>query len=271
MTDYFLKNFYQDVKDASWPEIQNYNDFAKLNHDIKSECFAVHKLEQRLEEIEDKHYWAVYDHFEYFRKDQFIFVNIPKCGSRHFDDFFVSTLGWKKYYPHAVSDLDNFVIFGVLMHPIDRWLKGVTEFLWQHQIADSVDLEAFAKACLFPDIHSYPLSLYFDDLYEKIHWIPFQLFSDTEVKRSMNELFKLYNSPMVIPTTHNIIHQSTPEKLELYKKIKHHWLNRNPQDLETFQATNLYTLYRFLSNDLKLYRKTVDNFDINWNHLKHKI
>ena len=157
------------------------------------------------------------------------------------------------------------------MHPIDRWLKGITEFLWQQKIVDNVNLEAYVKLCLFPDIHSYPLNLYFDDLFEKIHWIPFQLFNDNDVKHSMNQLFKLYNSSIKVPVYHEKIHQSTPKKLELFEKIKHHWLNRTIQDIETFQGTNLYTVYRFLSNDLKLYRTTVDNFNINWDHIKNKL
>jgi len=218
MSDYYLQKFWKDVKDSSWPELYTSEDFAKIDQHFIDECFDQHNLAQRLKEIEDPQYWSIYSLGEFFIKDEFVFINIPKCGSRHYYNFFIKQLNWKRYYPKSFDELKGLVKFGLMMHPLDRYLKGLTEFVWQLNLKDTIDLKKLSETSFIPDIHSTPYHLMLGDLIEDIHWVPFKLFKDQEVKSYMNNMFARYESSIRVPIDYPPIHVSSPEKKDIHKK-----------------------------------------------------
>lgn len=269
MSDYFLQLFWKQVKDPQWPDVNTWDDFLQINDQIKSECMLVHGLEQRLSEIEDTNYWAIRSYGEWFRKDRFIFVNVPKCGSTHYFMFFLGHLGWEHFFPTSLDELDGYVTFGLMMHPLEKYLKGITEFIWAHELAGRIDLEKFVTNALMPDLHSIPYFHQFGELMDDIHWIPFQTMKDHQVKSCMNSLFAHYNSTMTIPVDFPRVHESPNEKLAIFNEIKHHWQNRKePQPSRDKFNNNLYGVYHAFAQDLKFYRKLIENFKSDWSHLK---
>ena len=65
MSDYFFTKFYDQAKDQSWSQVNTYTEFLKLPNTIKQECFHLHNLRARLNELENepKKYWK-----EFFNK-----------------------------------------------------------------------------------------------------------------------------------------------------------------------------------------------------------
>lgn len=276
MSDYYLNKFWNDVKDPSWPDVKTWEDFIKLEESIQQECFILHGLEQRLTEIENPEHWRIHSLCEMFQKDQFLFINVPKCGSSHYWNFFLDRLGWTRYFPDSINDLQDYVKFGLMMHPLDRYLKGLTQFIWILNLKDKINLDNFVTGCFIPDLHSIPYHLLFNDLIESIHWIPFSLFTDEQTKSCMNALFATYNSNIKIPVSHPTKNVSPPEKKILHEKISTHWRNRTELSRSTIERSrdfrqNLYIVYRYYAQDLKFYRELITNFKPDWSHIKGKI
>jgi len=273
MSDYYLQKFWQDVKDPSWPNVSTYDDFINLDSSLIDECIQQHGLKQRLDEIEDSNYWRIRNLGDMFIKDNFVFFNVPKCGSRHYHDFFLNRLNWERYYPESIDDLKGLVKFGLMMHPLDRYLKGLTEFLWQFRLSETIDIERFVMSAYMPDIHSISYYQMFGNLVDDIHWIPFKLMEDREVKTCMNNLFSRHDSLLQVPVDHPPIHVSGPEKKELNKKITQCWLARQEPKkiIGTSYPTlseNLYLVYYAYAQDLKFYRSLADVFKHDWSHIK---
>lgn len=270
MSDYFLQKFWQNIKDTSWPEISTWEDFALLDKHIKKECFEQHSLQQRLDEIEDPQHWLPHS-MVIFKKDQFVFFNISKCGSTHYKDFFINRLGWKQICPKSIEELTPYIKFGLMMHPLDRYLKGIAQFAWMFDIRDD-HIERLVTECFMPDLHSASYTLQFDNLIDEIHWIPFQRMSDYAVKSCMNDLFAYYHSTIRIPTEHPAIGVANPQKKMLQQKITTIWNQRIDCNLENLQDTNfgcsLYFIYSAFAKDLKFYRSLCTHFNPDWSHLK---
>jgi len=276
MSDYFLHKFWQDVKDPAWPDITTYDEFNNLDKNLINECFQQHGLKQRLAEIENLDYWRLLKlntATEMFKKDNFVFFNVSKCGSRHYYEFFVKRLGWKRYSTESFDELKGLIKFGLMMHPLERYLKGLTEFLWELKIADQINLESFVTSCYVPDQHSASYHLMFGEVIHDIHWIPFKSMEDREVKQCINSLFSKYGSSICIPVEHPPKHVSSPEKKLLYKTLAQHWLNRPelkkpPDHIDPKKFENLYLIYHTYSQDLGFYRSLIDSFRPDWSHIK---
>lgn len=269
MSDFYLKKFWNDVKDATWPEVSTWNDFYALDQHIQQECFCRHGLQQRLAEIENPDYWLPHALPGMIKKDRFVFIPLPKCGSAHYKDFFINRLGWSRFQPRSLDELASYVKFGLMMHPLDRYLKGLTEFAWRFEIKDQ-DLQRFVTSCFMPDDHAISYSLYLGQLLADTHWIPFQDMTDIEVKSCMNKLFHHYGSNIEIPITHPAIHVSPQDKKILYQKIMSYWHQRQePEDSSPSRDnTNLYLIYKAHAKDLEFYRQLKNTFKSDWLHLK---
>lgn len=50
-----FKNFYDQVKDISWPMCQNFEDFANLPDWIRTECYDIHHLQQSIDDSNPYH------------------------------------------------------------------------------------------------------------------------------------------------------------------------------------------------------------------------
>ena len=276
MSDYYLTKFWKNVKDSSWPNVETWDDFININDSIKKECYNVHGLQDRLDVIENVEYWQARA-IAQFQKDQFLFINVPKCGSAHYYDFFRNRLDWQPMPVNNMDDIKRHVNFGLMMHPLDRYLKGLTQFIWEHDLTDHINLERFVTDCVIPDWHSMPYSLMFGTHMNNIHWIPYSSMTAQQTKSCMNALFKLYESEISIPLDHPVLHESPPKKQQLFKQILKIWQSRQeptfhkPLCKNNDNNSNLYLIYQLYAKDLQFYRQLITNFKPDWSHIKGKL
>jgi len=257
MSDIFLKELWQDIKDPHWPDIELWDDFALLSGDIKSQ--AAHRgLYQRMAEINDADYWRPRSmQIDCYQKDRFVFVNVGKCGYQHHRDFFLHRLGWHHLPSEQLYHQKDIVMFGLMMHPLRRYLKGLTEFLWDQRISEQINIDRFMEYAFIPDNHSMPVSMQCGPYFKQIHWIPFADRSATQVKTLMNTLFQKYGSSLTVPLEHPALHESHYEKHMLFDSIKKSWETKHK---------SCYIIYQLHSTDLEFYQELVDSFRDDWSH-----
>jgi len=260
MSDWFLKKSYQDIRDPCWPSINYWDDFLRLEEHIKQECKEQHALDHWLNYLHGDNFSTLNSHQPFFQKDQFVFVNIAKCGSQHHEDFFVRRLGWSQ---RTLRDLQaqqrqDLVFFGLMMHPLRRYLKGVTEYIFAQNISKCIDFDYFMQYTVCPDLHSMPYSMIVWPALDHIHWIPFSSMQPKEVKQCMNKLFAYYNSDLCVPTEHPPLHQSCPEQLAIFQQVQTAWEK---------QGTAMYYVYKMHHGDIRFYHDLIEKFQPDWSHL----
>lgn len=266
MSEIFLQKFYDDIKDPTWPQlIENYSDFVNLPERIKNECFQQHGLDSRLNQIEDTDYWLASHRSTVvvYKYQTLVFLPVPKCGYVYYHDLF-TRLGWEKTTLDKI-DFDQHVVFTAIMDPMDRYLKGLTEWMWKKiKFNDYNNLEqqelffGLASDLLITDVHTMPYTVEYQGIIDKIHWIPSDRLSDNQVKQAMMNLFKKHNYDIQLPLDEPRLHESGTEKLKLYQAIK------NIHSSKEQKHFNISLLYIFLAADLKFYRQLVDSFDPTW-------
>lgn len=279
MSDYYLTKFWNDVKDPSWPDISTWDDWLRVPEAMRRECIEVHDLYKRLADLEDPDHWRPWVIVPY-QKDRFVFMNVLKCGSSHYRDFFENRLGWKRLEIASLKELRPYIKFGLMMHPLERYLKGLTQFAWDMGIRDDIKVEQMTISCVMPDSHSLSYHFQFGDLMHDINWIPFKGMTDHETKSCMNRLFHCFGSDMEIPLEHPPQNVTVGTKLKLYQTICRHWRDRLPPTKENGRSIddpvpiqfnlNLYMVYMAFAQDLKFYRDLLGTFKPDWSHLRDK-
>jgi hypothetical protein len=260
MSDWFLKKSWQDIRDSSWPDIEYWDDFLRLDDRIKLECNEQHAFQDWIDHLHGDDFSDLNVHQKFYQKDQFVFVNVGKCGSMHHEDFFVHRLGWtqRTLRELKVPLYENYVFFGLMMHPLRRYLKGVTEYIFAQNISHCVDFDYFMEYTICPDLHSMPYSMIVRPELDRIHWIPLSGMPPQEVKQCMNRLFKYYGSDLCIPTEHPPLHESGPEQLNIFHQVKAAWEK---------QGTAMYYVYKMHKGDIKFYHDLIERFQPDWSHL----
>lgn len=281
MLDIEIKKFYDKIKDPAWPEIRNYLEFCKLSENIKNECVNIHGFNERKLQIIDNNYWSneitdicVFENLAY--------VPIPKCAYMYHTTLFTN-LGWKKVLLKDV-DVSSTKFFGLMMHPLTRWLKGITQWVtdcykigsvpkksnqWAvdpcavnwNQLNSDFQTEPFKKLISTVNVgdrHSMPYSGMFGDFLNTVNWIPMDSMSDNEVKISMMKFFNLSGHNITLPLNDQRIHESSANQLELFNNIKTEYFNNQNQ---------IYFFYQLYNNDLKFYYNLLDTFDQDWSHI----
>lgn len=274
MQDLEVLDFYKRVRDPSWPDIQSYADFCKLPTTIKDECNDMHGFVQKKSQILDRDYWVNSTQDVYTYKN-LAYIPVPKCAYVYYTSFFTE-LNWEQK-PLSAIDIKSTKFFGTIMHPMTRWLKGITEWLtlvyavgdfvkdstnpwlvkpysinWE-QLNLDLQSEAFKRllgSVTVGDVHSMPYSVMFGDLLNQTNWIPMDVMTDNEVKIKMMDFFKENGHDIIIPLDDQRLHESTPEKLEVFNFVKNLCFKDN------FQLHSFYKLY---SNDLKFYYNLVES------------
>jgi len=268
-----IKAFYDSVKDPSWAEISEYKDFVALDPDIKKECFDQHGFQNRLDEITDLNHWINESTFVCVFKD-LAYVPVPKCAYSYYTQH-LTELGWKKVKLKDV-DIGSTHFFGFVMHPLKRYLKGVTQMLvfshaketqlatdnpW-HVVSD-IDWDSFKysleskyvqnliKQISIGDEHSTPYQLLFGNFLNKVHWIPMDLLTDNEIKLHVINFCKQHGHDLSLPLDDYRIHQSSELQLQAYNIIKNNFF----EDKEL-----IYKFYKIFGADLKFFYKLLDNF-----------
>lgn len=258
MSDYYIKHFYDQVKDPSWPEIKSYNDFLNLSDVIKNECNNEHNLVNRLSEIEDLNYWKKHQvHRIAYQHKNIVYVPILKCANTYYTNFFRDQLNWKQI---NLNDLNwNEVdAFGLMMNPMTRRVKGITQVLCMAykenyknilQLLESPDFVDFVGKIIMLDAHTVPYTLAFGDILDKIHWIPMEPFTDNELKHQITCFLDTKNIKIEIPITKRL-NQSTTEKEKIFSTIQDIFLSTEP-------GAELGVLF---ANDIKFYNHLLTTY-----------
>lgn len=256
MTDIFFKEFYDSVRGTAWPDVDDYRDFQNLDPDLQQECWQQHDLIGRLSTIEDPDYWAAVT-TPVMCHENLAFVPVAKCASTYYKNLFLERLGWHRI--DNISDTaSDAVLFGCVQHPIERYLKGVTEFVHEHALGTHPNIDAILDEILISDIHTMPYCTKMGQWINRVYWIPMDIMSDDSVKIAMMNLFRKHGHTISLPLGDAKLYQSSPDKINLYHRVRQRFCLK-PQ--------KIYFLYAFLAQDLKFYRQLADRFRIDWSHI----
>ena len=276
MKDYEFLKFYDSVKAESWPSIQSYSDFVKLPKQIIDECYNDFNLDLRKREICDLQYWInlaqkvlVYENLAY--------VPLGKCASTHYGGIFLNK-GWR-LVPLSEVDLENTNFFGGIIHPMKRYLKGLTEVL-THAYADECKdpdnpLKFTMRSCpsrayvanyeelkkqlrdpyfryfisevIVGDGHSLPYHQTLGSLIDKVYWMPLDILTDEQQAKAIEDFCAKHGHNIDIPLVQRARSSST-EKLEIYTILSE--INANDK--------SEYKLNSLLAKDLGLYYRVID-------------
>ena len=258
MSDYFIKHFYDRVKDSSWPEITTYNEFLKLPKAIVTECNTMHNFPSRLCELEDVNYWQDQTiHNTGYRYKNVVYVPVQKCANSYYTKFFKDQLGWTKV---KLSELNwNEVdAFGLLMNPMTRRVKGIAQVLTSAYdnnyvsvltLLESSNFSKFISTISILDSHTVPYSITFGKEINKIHWIPMELFNDIALKKQIMCFLATKNINIEIPNNKRI-NQSLTDKQKVFTAIQNIFLSTEPgAELGLLFAEDV----KFYNNLLKTY------------------
>lgn len=259
--NYFLKKFYNTVKDSSWPDIKNYIDFKNLPEHIQNECIVNHNLLDTLDTVESTDHWRNLAMRGIYKKNNLVFISMYKCGGSTYIRY-LENQNWEKISYDEI-DFDNMYVFGFILDPMQRRLKGITQVLfdfYHHDIDKIIDLlesdsdfkQIFLSISMM-DKHTTPYWLLFGNDLEKINWIPLDCYSKEQVNDLFSKICKNNNVQLdedIEPITR---HRSCTCKLKLFNSVE-----------KIFGKQNISDLWLLYANDMKFYRKLLDS------HLSNK-
>ena len=258
MSDYFIKHFYDQVKDPSWPEIKNYNEFLMLPDAIKEECNTIHNFPKRLNMLEEVSYWRMQQtHNVGYQYNNIVYIPIYKCAHSYYTKFFRDALGWQQVNLHELN-FDEVITFGLLMNPMTRRVKGFTQVLCMAynddyktvlDLLQSPGFATFVSKITLLDGHTIPYTIAFGDLLHKIHWIPMELFTDIGLKQEITRFLNNNNVKVEIPNDRRI-NQSSLEKENIFNTIQDIILRLEPPG----------ELGLLFANDVKFYNNLLEHY-----------
>lgn len=282
MIDFEIVNLYNNVRDPSWPDISNYREFHQLPAHIKQECYDLHNFQGRKAEICDLNYWTNKTVHVCLYKD-LAFVPIGKCAYTFHTTMFTD-LGWKKVSLQDV-DIENTKFVGVIRHPFERRLKGITEWVtrsydknqhdhstknpwiqgtvdtdWDelNKIADTKYFKMLIRNLGVGDLHTDPYHTMFGSFINRVNWIPMDTMSQQDTLLSLIKFLKLHNFDQELPLDQQPLHVSSEKKLRLHNLLTQEFYN-HPE--------KIHRLYRIYAQDLKFYYNLVDKFTQDWQHI----
>jgi hypothetical protein len=256
MSDYFIKHFYDRVKDSSWPEINTYNEFLKLPKSIVEECNTMHNFPSRLAELEDVNYWqSQTKHTIGYQYKNVVYVPVLKCANTYYTNFFKNQLGWTEV---KLTELNwNKVdAFGLLMNPMTRRVKGITQVLTMSydndydlilKLLESSNFSKFISTIILLDAHTIPYNVAFGKTINKIHWIPMEPFDDEELKNQIICFLATKDVNIKIPQDKRI-NQSSTAKQKVFTAIQDIFLSTEPNAELGFMFAEDIKFYNNLIN-----------------------
>lgn len=260
MSNIFLKEFYNSVKDDSWPTVDDYIDIKHLPLHIIQELNSLHNFESRKKEITDVNYWAqISCDFCFTNNQDCFFFAVPKCGSTFWRHNLVEINKWRK---SSITEIgSNSTAIAVCINPIVRFKKGLAQFFYDIYLNSKLSLEEIDKfidasleKLLSPDVHTMPYTLMFRNYLNNPTWIPVDTLDIETTNRIVTNLF---NKEKKYEFKHELtdvkIHKSSVNKLQIYQKIS---------DFFDTKPSNTYDIYNLLADDLKFYYNLIDNFRV---------
>lgn len=275
MADYFLKQFYDAVKDPSWPEVNTYNDFVALPDKLKQECYNVHNFEQRKAQLESKQYWSKSGiGIAAFRFENVVFVTNHKCASTYYSDLFTK-LGWEQVQTNEIN-LNDYKVFGLILHPFTRYFKGLAQSLVDSCIESMSDTDVtwhkdcfkrleerleypeyknFLQNVTVTDMHSAPYQILFGNDLNTIDWIPLEAGDQDQIKEYIEKFLHAHGISIHIPRNDKRLNQATGIKKKLYGVMKELFADSN--------ESHKWLVYYLFADDLKFYHTLIENFNPN--------
>ena len=264
MIDFYLTQFYQDVKDPDWPDISTYNDILLLPQHIQDELEQTHGLSRRLDNIESTDNWRKTNReiaFGYC-KNNVVFVPVLKCASTYFTHNFLNQFSdWKIVNLHD-QDWTKIKAFGCMMHPLVRRLKGVTEMLFCAYSEDRLDelinllehdlsFRGIIANISVADMHTMPYTVMYGKYLDKIHWIPMEI-GNNNMAAKVNQFLQKNSIIDQIPLD-EAKHKSTDKKLQIFNLLIKVYFSHPANE---FPAIFLF------ADDLKFYHKLIKSFKL---------
>jgi hypothetical protein len=178
----------------------------------------------------------------FYRKDQLVYASVLKCASTFYTNVVVSN-DWIEIQ-FADINWNNDHVFGFIMNPAERYMKGLAEDIADPETSWSIDNLPIYKDSVVFTFHSLPIYATLNEYLYKIDWIPID--RDFKSETMLECLLKKYNITLNWPNIGK--HESSSEKLKIYNKIK------NLIDL------NNHVLRNSLSPDVELYKNIISKF-----------
>jgi hypothetical protein len=162
-------------------------------------------------------------------------------------------MGWQE---KKLSDCDfeHTKLFGLMLNPYVRRLKGITETLLlsydfnyevlQQHLQNKMYCKFISQISL-TDIHSIPMHIIYGCWFDRINWIPMDLFSPTELCKQVEKLIQ-QPIPDVPP-----MHKSTSQQLEIFKILEKLFLDQPIVPAE---------LGLMFAQDVKSYNRLVEKY-----------
>ena len=252
--NYWLKKCYNDFKDDSWSDVDSYYDFTQLPDSIKQECADNSGFSKRITQIENIDYWRNQCFRGVYKKNNLVFVTMYKCASSTYMTY-LEKQKWEKIQFSEI-DFNSMYVFGFIMDPLKRRIKGITEILCEcynnnyndiMQILKNDNFCAFLNNISLMDAHTTPYWILFGDQLKKIHWIPLEFYTHNETFTCFQQICKKHNVHLDNNVRFEKFHVSNQDKKKVFVAVK--------QLLQNQCFGDLYLLY---SNDLKFYRELLD-------------
>jgi hypothetical protein len=267
MSDQFLKQYYNNIRDTSWPDVECYQDFLQLDVSIQQECKQQHSFAERKQQLSDSDYWRDVMLYGYAHNN-LLYVPLAKCASSYFMHVFETQLGWKKTYFRDV-DFSSVHAFGLVKDPLARRARSLAQFFVTELGEENAELllsERFRQTLMtvmVGDFHSMPYSTMFGSYLYKINWIPMDLLSDQEITDTIENFFNITHNTITVNWPTQRINTAPALQSKLYNLLKHtdfldngipHW-------------TQNWVQLTF-ADDLKFFYNCLDNFDPAWQQIK---
>jgi hypothetical protein len=182
----------------------------------------------------------------FYRKQNLVFVSLLKCASTYYGEVFVNN-GWQ-HIAYNTIDWAADHVFGFIMNPTDRYLKGLAEDVVDPGTCwNSENLPLFGDSTVLT-YHSLPINSYLSEHIKKIDWIPL----DTSVpsEELVLKLLQQYNLTLHFDDTINK-HQSNAGKTKIYNLLK-----------SNFDLNN-HVIHAVLQKDNDLYSQVCNNINLN--------
>lgn len=269
--DHAFLQFYNDVKDPSWPAISSYQEFLTLSPSIVDECRNLHGLCSTMTQLSNPPL-----NFKVCVRDHVVFVPIPKCAST----FYISQLLNQGWHAADIRDinLDSVKLIGMIMHPMMRYLKGLTQMMvhshsdhetpkpnipiGMHFDVNWTAIEAALQSdywfrmisnIVVGDTHVCPYDHLLGHVLPITDWIPLDALGSVEAGRYLSTYCANHGIPLQL--SEQRLHRSSSLQLSVYEQIKHRFSMDQAQRLR---------FYKFYGNDLKFYYKTLEKFTSHW-------
>lgn len=191
-----------------------------------------------------------------FSCDYVTYVATLKCGSSFFTATIEKNLRWPKI---DFKDIrwDNSHVFSLMLNPLTRRYKAITEWLYQKNLVNLFDKDPYFQKFVLNkpilDIHSYGyVYTYYEEYCQKIDWIPIDsVNSRDDVKKLVGLLFEKNKIDISDFWASNDVANISPIHKKMFEsKVK-----------ELFEENPSQEVLDYLAPDMELYSQVIAKFN----------